>query len=595
MSVNLQSRPYTPWQLIKSFWESEQAFLAYGLLFVAIAMSVALVGMDVAINYWYNFFYDALQNYDKRGAIDLLFIFALLASIYIVLAVYRYYVQSYLSLRWRQWLTNQYLTRWLADKSYYYLENFDETTDNPDQRIQEDISSLVTSTLDLSIGLITSTTTFFAFIYILWTLSGHFTLHLGSLTVVVPGYLVWVSIIYAIFGTWCAFKIGWPLVGLNFEQQRREANFRFAAIDLRSHAEHVALYRGETYEKNALSSFFSRVLENWYAIILRQKLLLWFTAGYNQVSVIVPLLVTLPNYFNKVFKLGGFMQALRAFQQIQEALSFFVNAYTQIAQWRAVVQRLITFLNHIYAVEHHAATHNQFVFKTTAENIIAVRHLNIYTPKDMKMLENMNIEFVHGKNYLIKGASGIGKSTLIRVIARIWPYGAGEIDLPAKQKIMYLPQKSYMPVGTLRAALLFPARASIDEEAVLTYMPDGTIGTDEILDVSDYDLKAMLKLCDLPELESRLYDVSMWSEQLSPGELQRVALVRVLLRKPSWVFLDESTSALDLPHEKMFYELIKSELPDCSVISVGHQPSVEIYHEIQIDLTEYSRPRVSSV
>jgi putative ATP-binding cassette transporter len=565
MSLELQSRPYTPWQLIKAYWESDQRVSAYVFLISVIVLSISLVGMEVVLNYWYNYFYDALQDYDKRGAIDLIIIFMLIAAVYIILAVYRYYLQQFLGLRWRRWLTNQFLNRWLADKSYYYLENFDEKTDNPDQRIQEDIAALVSSSLDLSIGLIGSVTTFVAFIYILWTLSGHFSFHLGSHLITIPGYLVWVSIIYAIVGTSLAFKIGFPLVNLNFEQQRREANFRFAAVDLRSHAENVALYRGEGHQKNVLSTLFDRVLNNWYAIILRQKLLLWFTAGYNQVSVLVPLMVTLPNYFNKVFKLGGFMQALRAFAQIQDALSFFVNSYTQIAQWRAVVQRLITFINHIHEVEEHAATQNKFVYQTDPKNTIAVKDLNIYTPHDEKMLEKINVTFEHGKNYLIKGASGIGKSTLIRVIAKIWPYGAGNINLPANKKIMYIPQKAYMPIGSLKEALIFPDKG----------------------DIADEKLIAVLKACDLPELVSRLHDVSMWSEQLSPGELQRVAIARVLLNKPDWVFLDESTSALDLPHEKMLYELIKKEVPHCSIVSVGHQPSVEVFHEHQVDLTKF--------
>ncbi|MES2218659.1 MAG: ABC transporter ATP-binding protein/permease [Pseudomonadota bacterium] len=572
MSENLQSRPYTPWQLIHAFWQSDQKIFAYSFFIFVICMNLAMVGMDVVFNHWYNHFYDALQDYDRRSAYDLIVVFIFLATVYIVLAVYRYYLQAYLCLRWRRWLTHQFLNRWLEKRSYYYLENFDESTDNPDQRIQEDISALVTSTLDLVVGFISSITTFIAFIYILWTLSGHFTLNLGSWGKYnVPGYLVWVSIIYSIIGTFLAFKVGYPLVGLNFEQQRREANFRFAAIDLRTHAEHVALYHAEPYQKGILGGLFERVLNNWYAIILRQKLLLWFTAGYNQVSVILPLVVVLPNYFGKVFKLGGLMQALRAFTQIQEALSFFVNSYTQIAQWRAVVSRLITFIDHIYEVETKAVTENKLTYQTDATNTIVAKDLNIYTPHKEKLLANMNLEFKHGTNYLIKGPSGIGKSTFIRVIAGIWPFGSGEIQLPKGKSIMYLPQRAYMPIGTLREALLFP---------------------DQVSDVTDEELIKLLKACDLPELTTRLSDVSMWSEQLSPGELQRIAFARVLLKKPDWVFLDESTSAMDLALEKHLFDLLKKTLPNCSIISVGHQPSVEAYHDHQIDFSRYHTERV---
>ncbi len=567
MSQRLEDRRYTAWQLLKSYWQSGQRLSAYVFLSSVLVMSVMLVSLDVVFTNWYNYFYDALQDYDWHGAYDLIAVFIFLAAIYIVLAVYRYYLQSFLGLRWRRWLTQQFLERWMEKRSYYYLEDFNDQTDNPDQRIQEDINSLVSLSLSLLIGLLSSVVTIFAFIYILWKLSGVISLPLGKWGVWhIPGYLVWVAAIYALVGTVFTFKIGRPLVMLNFEQQRREANFRFAAIDLRSHAEHVALYRGEDHQKNILQRIFSGVLDNWYAIILRQKLLLWFTAGYNQVSVILPLVVALPNYFNKVFKLGGLIQTLSAFGRIQDAMSFIVNSYTTIAEWQAVMRRLITFINRIYEVEQDAFQHNKFFYTNVPQNKITTKDLSILIPNGEKILNNISLEFVHGQHYWIKGNSGIGKSTFVRAVAGIWPYGSGQISLPLDKNIMFIPQRSYMPLGTLKEALLFP---------------------DKIISVSDKELVRLLKACDLPNLANELEHATVWSEHLSPGELQRIAFVRVLLHKPEWVFLDESTSALDLKHEQQLYELLKDQLPNCSVISVGHRPSLSGYHDHEIDFEQY--------
>lgn len=567
MNRQLEARPYTAWQLLKTFWQSEQRVSAYALSIVVIVFSLLIIGVEVALTNWFNYFYNALQDYDKKSVWDLIFVFMFLAALFIIFQVYRYYSQQFLAWRWRRWLTEQFLNRWLEKKSYYYLENFDDQTDNPDQRIQEDIISLVTLSLNLVIGMLSAIVTFFAFIFILWELSGILTIPLGKWgSLQVPGYLVWASIIYSIIGTFLTFKIGRPLVTLNFEQQRREANFRFAAIDLRSHAENVALYRGEHHQKNILQKIFGSVLENWYAIILRQKLLLWFTAGYNQVSVLVPLMVVLPNYFNKVFRLGGLRQSLAAFQHIQDALSFLVNAYPTIAEWRAVMRRLLTFLNHIHQVEQDAVIKNKFYPVENSQNKIVTKNLTVNTPQGTPLLQKINEELTHGQHYLIKGASGIGKSTFVRVLAGIWPYGSGEISLPQKRSIMFLPQRTYMPLGTLQEALLFP---------------------DKVTSVSEEVLVKLLQECDLPNLTNQLQYETRWSEHLSPGEMQRVAFVRVLLHKPDWVFLDESTSSLDLAHEKHLYELLKKQLPSCSLISIGHRPSLEAYHDKMIDLEKY--------
>lgn len=569
----LDSRHYTAWQLIKAYWQSKERVSAY-LFFISImVMTIILVGFDVVFNYWYNYFYNALQEYNVHEAVRLLVIFTILATFYIVLQVYRYYISQFFGLRWRRWLTNQLVGRWLQKRAYYYLETFDEHTDNPDQRIQEDAGLLVSNSIDLSVGLVSAVTTFPAFLYILWTLSGVLVIPLGPYgSITIHGYLVWAGLIYNLIGTLLTFKIGRPLVALNFEQQRREATFRYSAIDLRTHAEHVALYRGEHHQKSILHRLFGGVLENFYAIILRQKKLLWFTGGFNQAAVLLPLIVALPNYFGRVFLLGGLMQSIRAFGSVQDSLSFLVNAFTQIAQWRAINQRLTTFLSHLEDVEERAHKADQVHVRQHVRNSIEANKVSIRLPKGESLLDNISQQFIHGHNYVIKGPSGVGKSTFVRALAGIWPYASGEIVFPQDRKIMYLPQKAYMPIGTLAEAIMFPDQHHPDLEK---------------------QLPEVLHDCHLDNLIPRLKEISHWSEQLSPGEQQRVAFARVLLHKPDWVFMDESTSMLDMANEEHLYTLLKKKLPHCSIVSVGHHPSVDAFHEHVIDMKEYVHPGVN--
>lgn len=564
----LRARTYNAWQLLKLYWQSSERRSAYLFSLVIIILTITLVGFAVIFNYWFNYFYNALQEYNKTEAIRLLVIFCIIAAFYIITAVYRYYISTLFGLRWRRWLTHQFVNRWLQNRGYYYLENFDEKTDNPDQRIQEDVNAIVNDSINLAIGIITAITTVIGFLYILWQLSGILTIPLGRWgTLHIPGYLVWVSVVYSFAGSLLTFKIGRPLIGLNFEQQRREANFRFAAVDLRKQSENVALYRGEAHQKGILNDLFGKVLSNWYFIILRQKLLLWFTAGYNQLAVILPLIVALPNYFGKVFMLGGLIQTLKAFDQVQDSFSFLINAYTQIAQWRATTQRLTTFVNHLYDIEHRVEKENHLRLAEHSTNSITTNKVFISTPLGEPLLENINEAFVHGNHYLIKGPSGVGKSTFIRTIAGIWPFAAGNITLPEKQQIMYIPQKPYMPIGTLAEAILFPDR----------HKPE-----------LDDQIKTVLRQCRLEKFISRIHEATSWSEQMSPGEQQRVGFARVLLNKPDWVFLDESTSMLDLANETYLYQLVHRQLPNCSIVSVGHRPSLEEFHSHVIDMEKYT-------
>ena len=563
----LKPRHYNVWQLIFAYWQSEQRFPAYIFFAIVTVLTLSLVGLDVILSFWFNYFYNALQAYDSHGTIRLLVVFFVLAAFYVVFAVYRYYVSQLFSLKWRRWLTVQFIGRWLEKRSYYLLENFDEKTDNPDQRIQEDINSLVNYSLDLSMGLIAAITTFLGFIYVLWELSGDLKISFGSWgTLNIPGYLVWVGVIYAVIGTFFTFKIGRPLISLNFEQQRREATFRYAAVDLRLHAEHVALYKGEQHEKGILDRLLGRVLDNWYFIILRQKLLVWFQSAYDQTAVILPLLVALPNYFDKIFLLGGLMQSIKAFNSAQASLSYLVTSYASIAEWQAIGQRLTTFVNHMHEAERIAEKENQLVFTTHSAPTIITKNVIIKTPHSDILLSNINEEFVHGQNYLVKGRSGIGKSTFVRSLAGIWPYAAGEIIFPEKQTVMYLPQKPYMPIGTLTEAILFP---------------------DHIKPELEKKLPQILRDCNLENLIPRLRESAAWSEQLSPGEQQRITFARVLLHQPDWVFLDESTSMLDMENEKDLYGMLRRRLPNCSLVSIGHRPRLAEFHDHVIDMSKY--------
>lgn len=573
----MESSRFTVWRLIKTYWQSEQRFSAYLLYSILVVLTISVVGVELILNYWYNYFYNALQAYNEHAAIHLLIIFFIIAFSYIALVVGRYYIWQVFGLNWRRWLTTKFINRWLKGRGYYYLENFDVATDNPDQRIQDDVGALISNSIDLSISLIGNILTVIGFSYVLWHLSGDdLAIPFGSWgTFHIHGYLMWVAVIYAFIGTLLTLKIGYPLVPLNFEQQRREATFRFAAMDLRSHAENVALYQGEQHQKTILGRLFGRVLENTYMIILRQTKLLSFTAGFGQLSVALPLIVVLPIYFKKVILLGGLMQSLRAFSSLQEALSFIVNSYPQIAQWRATGQRLTTFLNHLNEVEEKAYSERHLNVTYQPANHIIAKQLTINTPLETCLLKNIDETFIHGNNYLIKGPSGTGKSTFIRTLAGIWPFASGKLVFPIDKKVMYLPQKPYMPIGTLAEAIIFPDHSEPEKEQ-------------HLVDV--------LRQCHLDMFIPRLRETAPWSEQLSPGEQQRVAFARVLLQKPDWVFLDESTSMLDLDNEKHLYQLLKTHLPNCSIVSVGHRPSIDAFHDHIINMKKYhSAPVMSEV
>jgi putative ATP-binding cassette transporter len=545
------------WQITKAYWFSEEKWKARVLLAVIIALNLGHVYILVLLNEWKNTFYNTLQNYDKDGFVSAIGTFCILAACFIIVAVYELYLQQLLEIKWRRWLTQEYLQTWLHKRSYYQMQLLDNSTDNPDQRISEDLKLFVNLTLGLSLGLLKATVTLLSFMVILWNLSGSVTFPIGQQQISIPGYMLWVAIIYSLVGTWLTAKIGRPLVDLNFSQQRYEADFRFSLIRVRENSESIAIYGGEKQEHAKLTDRFQMVFQNFKDLMLRQKKLTWFTSGYGQIAIIFPLVVAAPRYFSNQIQLGGLIQTSAAFGQVQDSLSFFIDSYSSLAQWQSVVNRLLGFSQTMSRVEHIAD--NEVISVTHgAEPSFHVRQLQIDLPNGEELLKNLNLTIKQGESLLIMGPSGCGKSTLMRTIAGIWPFGQGSVTTPAGHKLLFLPQRSYLPLGTLRESVLYPYK--------------GDFTTDE-------NIRSIMKLCKLEGFVDRLDQVEDWSHVLSFGEQQKIAFVRAILQQPDWLFLDEATSAIDENTEAELYKLLHSQLKNTTIISVGHRNTLIAYHK----------------
>ncbi len=545
------------WQITKGYWVSEEKWRAGLLLGVIVSLNLGHVYILVLLNEWNNTFYNTLQNYDKDGFVSALGTFSILAACYIIVAVYELYMQQMLEIKWRRWLTQQYLQNWLHKRSYYQMQLMNNSADNPDQRISEDLKLFVNLSLRLSLGLLKATVTLCSFVLILWNLSGPFTLPIGGNEISIPGYMVWVALIYSALGTWLTAKIGRPLVNLNFSQQRYEADFRFSLIRLRENSESVALYGGEQQEQVNLLTRFHMVVHNFRELMLRQKKLTWFTSGYSQIAIIFPLVVAAPRYFSNQIPLGGLIQTSSAFGRVQDALSFFVDSYSLFAEWQAVINRLTGFSNSMNTAQ---SISDQESIKVTYNDqmSVAVLQLEMTLPNGQQLLETLNLTINPGDSLLIMGPSGCGKSTLMRTLAGIWPFGKGSITIPTGQTLLFLPQKSYLPLGTLRESLLYP------------YKSDFT---------TDETIYRVMKLCKLDEFITKLDDTEDWSHVLSLGEQQKIAFVRAIIQQPHWLFLDEATSAIDEVTEGELYTLLHTHLKDSAIISVGHRSTLLDYHE----------------
>jgi putative ATP-binding cassette transporter len=561
------------WLIARPYFHSEEKWSARLLLGVIILLNLSLVGMDVVLNFWNGAFYDSLQNKDWRAFVDLLFLyhrgsdgsfmpgFSAVAAIYIIVAVYRTYLNQWLQIRWRRWLTRGFIDQWLSDRAYYRISLTTSAaglgTDNPDQRIAEDLRSFVGDTLSLGLDLLSNIVSLISFVGILWSLSG--SVHLLGVTI--GGYMVWVALIYAIIGTWLTHLVGRPLATLSFRQQRFEADFRFSLVRLRENVEGIALYGGEEDEHAALLTRFSAVVMNWWAIMQRTKLLNALTSGYQQIAVVFPIIVAAPRYFGGQIPLGGLTRTASAFGQVQGAMSWFVGSYASLAAWSATVERLASFQRSIEAARAQAGS--GIAVTESAGDSLDLHHLHITLPNGKSLIEEDAYRFLRGESVVISGRSGLGKSTLFRAIAGIWPFGEGKIARP-QGSYLFLPQRPYLPLGSLRHVVTYPAAAD---------------------SMSDEMIAEALRKAGLGALVERLGEEHDWSLLLSGGEQQRLAIARALLIRPDWLFLDEATSNLDPEAEAELYQLLKRELPGTTVISIAHNPGVAAFHDRKITLS----------
>jgi putative ATP-binding cassette transporter len=556
---SIRSTLATVWRIAIPYFRSEDKWAGRALLAAVVSIELALVAIDVLLNQWSNRFYTGLQEKNWDVFVREIGYFCIIAACFIALAVYQLYLNQWLQIRWRRWLTRHYLGEWMDGANHYRMQLQGDAADNPDQRIADDVRLFVERTLDIGLNLLNSVVTLFSFVIILWGLSAAAPLHLFGQEIAIPGYLVWGALIYAIFGTALTQWIGSPLVMLDFRQQRFEADFRFNLVRARENSEQIALLRGENAERQKLWERFNNVVENWYGIMGRTKRLTAFTASYAQAAVVFPYILVAPAFFAGKIQLGGLTQTASAFGSVQKALSIFVTIYRTLADWRAIVARLDGFEASIAAAAQLAASRESIgVVATNGGKAIDLKALTLHLPSGTPLVAADGFSLRAGERTLVTGPSGSGKSTLFRAIAGIWPFGSGSIAIPSGARVMMLPQRPYFPIGSLHGAIAYPGESE-------------SFSADRIRDA--------LAMVGLPQLGARLEEDGHWNRMLSLGEQQRLGMARALLHAPDYLFLDEATASLDEPSEAALYRLLTEKLPATAIISIGHRSTLEAFHQ----------------
>lgn len=540
-------------KIASSYWKTRESIQGWVQFILILLFTATTVVLSKMFNDWYKEFWDNVQNYNIEGFYKGLYWFLFLATIHVCNSTYKSYFISALSMRWRKWLTLQYTTSYLNKNTYYKLQLTEQGTDNPDQRIAEDLDSFVSLTIVIIVSLLRSIAMIVTFSIILWGLSKRIdNISFAGYTFSLPdGYLFYLVLIYSVFGTVLTFIIGKPLPLLHFRQQRFEADYRYTLIRLRENSEAIALYKGEKEEKKRLNEYFSDIVKNYIYIIKRTKLVDFFTLGYAQLAVIFPILISAPLYFTKMITIGSIMQINSAFGQVYDSLSILMNLFSRLATWKSVIDRLALFEKSVNKTlqlpKPDIVYHGED---------IKIENLSITKPNGTLLINNLSLFLKPGDRLLIKGPNGIGKSTLLRTIVGIWPYCSGQIKFPKEKKIMFLSQKPYMPIGTLAQVICYPSSVANDNSY----------------------LEKMLEKVGLEYLAPNLNIEDQWSMILSLGEQQRIALLRVVVNRPDVVFMDEVTSAIDESNEIHLYEMLKNELPESIIISIGHRTTLEKQH-----------------